>query len=447
MSMTKSSFKFIDLFAGIGGFHGAMHMLGGECVFASEIDQKAVSTYERNWNMKVSGDITQITQDCSQIPDHDVLCAGFPCQPFSKSGMQRGMNEARGTLFFHIAKILKEKRPQLFILENVRNLAGPRHKHEWDTIITTLRELGYVVNSRPLIMSPHLLPQELGGRPQIRERVLILGFKSSDEHCSDSVETNFRYSNKKLQNWDPMNWNLYNYIQNGDCQKYNLTEDEIEWLEVWNQLVKKFKGNDKRSTLPSFPLWFDDFNTREQMEKKWAKQIDEDAMPHWKLDILTKNAEFYENNRKVIDTWKANNPQIESFPVSRRKLEWQAQNARSLDETIIHFRPSGIRAKKPTYAPALVAITQTTVLGKEKRRLTPREAARLQAFPEWFKFEGQDDAATYKQLGNAVNINVIYWAFRSFLEENRGNVENVFPKTEQILTNSPKNPDDFNWEK
>src|SRR4051812_17567196 len=149
MSSSSSSFAFIDLFAGVGGFHAALSALGGECVYAVEKDPEAAAIYERNWKMPALGDIVDDTEDKMRVPKHDVLAAGFPCQPFSKSGFQRGMDEARGTLFWNIAKIIDARKPAIVLLENVRNIAGPRHEHEWDVIIRTLRQLGYCVSDEP----------------------------------------------------------------------------------------------------------------------------------------------------------------------------------------------------------------------------------------------------------------------------------------------------------
>ena len=175
------TFKFIDLFAGIGGFHAAMSGFGGKCVYAVEIDEEAAAVYERNWGVSALGDITaDATDETMNVPDHDVLCAGFPCQPFSKSGAQRGMEETRGTLYWNILNIIRVRKPALVLLENVRNLAGPRHRHEWQVIIETLRDEGYVVSDIPAVFSPHLLPPERGGRPQIRERVFIVAVRGAD---------------------------------------------------------------------------------------------------------------------------------------------------------------------------------------------------------------------------------------------------------------------------
>ena len=140
--------------------------------------------------------------------------------------------------------------------------------------------------------------------------------------------------------------------------------------------------------------------------------IPEDT-PRWKANFLRKNAEFYTQYRAVLDPWLEEFNGLADLPASRRKFEWQAQDAATLEECIMHFRPSGIRAKRATYVPALVAITQTSILGSPLRRLTPREAARLQGLPDSFEFPGQTDALTYKQMGNGVNVGVAYHVLRS----------------------------------
>ena len=116
---------------------------------------------------------------------------------------------------------------------------------------------------------------------------------------------------------------------------------------------------------------------------------------------------------------------VKDFPPSRRKLEWQAQDIGSLWDCLMHFRPSGLRAKPPTYVPALVAITQTSIVGKKRRRLAPREAARLQGFPDEFSFAGQPDAKTYKQLGNGVNVGVVWNVLKMHCDRDRRILEST----------------------
>ena len=157
---------FIDLFAGVGGFHIAAAAIGLKCVFASEIDAPARNVYESNFGLPPHGDITCI--DTSDIPGHDLLCAGFPCQPFSIIGNRQGFSDTRGTLFFDIARILESKRPAAFILENVKQLVTSDGGRIMDRIITVLQTLGYEVDFRVLNALDY-------GLPQRRERVLIVG--------------------------------------------------------------------------------------------------------------------------------------------------------------------------------------------------------------------------------------------------------------------------------
>ena len=162
-------FKFIDLFAGIGGFHQAMTELGGECVFASEIDQHAIETYKENFGIDSDFNICDVNVE--DIPRHDVLCAGFPCQAFSIAGKCEGFNdETRGTLFFEIERILKYHHPKYIILENVKNLTSHDQGRTWQIIEQHLHNCGYRLTLQPLIVSPHHF-----GIPQLRERVIILG--------------------------------------------------------------------------------------------------------------------------------------------------------------------------------------------------------------------------------------------------------------------------------
>lgn len=164
--------KFIDLFCGAGGFRIAMdeacreNGLIPECVFSSDIDPFCQDSYEANFGHRPAGDIKQIHE--KDIPDHDILFAGFPCQPFSILGQMQGFNDIRGTLFFDIARIIKHKRPKAFVLENVKQLVGHDKGRTLKTIIKTLQELGYYVQYAVLNALDYGLPQK-------RERVIIVG--------------------------------------------------------------------------------------------------------------------------------------------------------------------------------------------------------------------------------------------------------------------------------
>jgi DNA (cytosine-5)-methyltransferase 1 len=184
------TYKFIDLFAGIGGFHLALHNLGAECVFASEWDENARKTYELNFK-EISpklfesgnyvGDITKV--DKASIPDFDILCAGFPCQPFSQAGHKLGFDDTRGTLFFDIAEIIRIKQPQAFFLENVRGLFKHDEGKTFQVIKNALTiDLGYSLHYSIVKASEH-------GLPQHRPRLFMIGFKNPD--------TSFEHPEKK----------------------------------------------------------------------------------------------------------------------------------------------------------------------------------------------------------------------------------------------------------
>jgi DNA (cytosine-5)-methyltransferase 1 len=436
------SFTFIDLFAGIGGFHGALSALGGECVYASEIDKDAARIYNRNWGIQPDGDITLAANENNMdVPEHDVLVGGFPCQPFSKSGKQRGMDEARGTLFWNIARIIEVRKPKIVLLENVRNIAGPRHEHEWEVIIETLRQLGYRVSSKPLVVSPHRIHPDFGGRPQVRERVFIAATRTNKPGAIIGEEPGLPAIEKFEHAWNIQNWNLAKDLPLDtklDAEEKKLSAlgtSESEWIEAWNEFVLLYKEAHPGENLPGFPIWADEWVHTDELKIPRGT-------PGWKENFLIKNAEFYTQNKKLIDKWLKNHNNLDSFPPSRRKLEWQAQDAKSLNETIMHFRPSGIRAKKATYVPALVAITQTSILGKQKRRITFREGARLQGLPEWFDFLDQPKAQTFKQLGNGVNIGAVYNVMKALVLRDLDLLGSETKMVKSIL-NSADKPDEY----
>lgn len=169
--MNWDKFSFIDLFAGIGGIRLGFEAVGGHCVFSSEFDENACKTYEANFGEHPSGDITKI--DAKDIPDFDILLGGFPCQAFSIIGKKEGFeNETCGTLFFEIERILREKQPRAFMLENVRNLAAHDKGKTFKVIRTHLEALGYTVYAKVLNALDY-------GVPQKRERIIIVGFKDN----------------------------------------------------------------------------------------------------------------------------------------------------------------------------------------------------------------------------------------------------------------------------
>jgi DNA (cytosine-5)-methyltransferase 1 len=434
-------FTFVDLFAGIGGFHAALSAMGGRCVYAVEIDPSAAAIYERNWGVNPLGDITTAANDLHvKVPRHDVLCAGFPCQPFSKSGAQRGMEETRGTLYWNILRIIQERRPAVVVLENVRNLAGPRHRHEWQVIVETLRNEGYRVSETPAVFSPHLLPPEMGGRPQVRERVFVTATRlpRGREFGKDADPA---VTNRSVAGWDPKTWDLASDLPldaDHDVEGCELSAQERLWINAWDDFVQvMWEARDGRR-LPGFPLWADEWIERSDLKASRLR-----SEPKWKADFLVKNAEFYTAFKKPIDRWTEEwGVYSDQFPASRRKFEWQAQDTPSLWGTVIHLRPSGIRAKAPTYVPALVAITQTSIVGPRERRLSPREAARLQGLPDWFEFGDQRPATTYKQLGNGVSVGAVWHVLRSHVQRDQDVLKRTNPRLLHAVLSSPENPDE-----
>lgn len=219
-------FHFIDLFAGIGGFRLACQFNGGKCVFSSEWDQDAQKTYFHNFGEFPFGDIT-LSQTKDNIPDNfDLLCAGFPCQAFSIAGYRKGFEDTRGTLFFDIATILKDKRPKAFILENVKNLVTHDDGKTFEIIYNTLSDLGYKVFYKVLNT------MEYANIPQNRERIIIVGFDK-----------------KRVDNFDkfafPEKCELTKTIH--DCIDYNITDETLFYREnspYYTQLKKNMLDPD-----------------------------------------------------------------------------------------------------------------------------------------------------------------------------------------------------------
>lgn len=179
-NINNPKFTFIDLFAGIGGFRIALENIEGKCVFSSEIDNECIKTYAVNFGEYPSGDINKIK--LRDIPKHDVLCAGFPCQPFSISGKMKGFRDTRGTLFFSILKIVKEKQPNVIFLENVKHLKYHNSKKTLETIIHDLEKLEYKIEWK-------ILNAKDFGLAQNRERIIIVGSKNKNFDFSKIIQT------------------------------------------------------------------------------------------------------------------------------------------------------------------------------------------------------------------------------------------------------------------
>lgn len=424
--------RFVDLFCGIGGFHAALHRLGHECVFATDIDGHAATVYESNWGQPggfpVHCDIRKVIDE---IPSMDIICAGFPCQPFSKSGSQEGFeDQTRGTLFHDICTLAEKHKPAVMFLENVPNLVAHDKGNTMKVIEATIQKMGYKHWWK--IISPHNY-----GTCQTRKRVYIVCIRN------DLVQ-DFDFTFPKERHFD---LDIRTVLDENVDKKYDMKEDELYWLNMWEEFLKNVNKDTK---LPGHPIWADCFEGDEELPGDleqysidelvkignqwvnygWVKPVSSDmnkdqlvkaiGLPSWKQNFIRKNRLLYNNNRTFIDKWlkkwrvlEVNEDGKPFIPVSRTKYEWQAgPTSRTNWENIFQFRPSGIRVKRGDYFPALVAMAQIPVVGWLKRHITPKECARIQDFDvdgqhgDAFKL-GDSDQQSYKQLGNAVNVSMI----------------------------------------
>lgn len=398
-----SKFRFVDLFAGIGGFHQAMRFLGGECVMAAEINEACIQTYSLNFKTledKIRGDVNKIAPE--SIPEFDVLCAGFPCQPFSKAGQQKGFkDETRGNLFYKILDII-DAHPEIkfLILENVRNLADK--SENWDIICSELMKRDFYITEAPIILSPSDF-----GIPQIRERVYILGIKKSIRnenvltngyiHLEDLAIDHYFKKCKMGDAWSILEENVSN--------EYLIPEEQELMIHAWDELRQATKIG-----VIGFPLWISCFGVGIDSTDDLKCSLGYEAMPVWKKNFVNRNREFYLKNRQFIDDWMIRYNMTNRIKLFQ-KFEWNCgTDVTNIHNTIIQVRQSGIRVKRPTYYPSLVAIVNTPIIwdkAKEHfRYITPREAANLQNFHAKYKFTGTDKQI-YHQLGNSVNVRIL----------------------------------------
>ena len=426
MREKDSEFTFVDLFAGIGGFHQALSSLGGYCVGASEINKEAIEVYQKNFpNTIIFGDIEK---EWKNLPNFDVLAGGFPCQPFSKAGNQQGFNdENSGNLFYTIINILKEHPECKFIiLENVKNLSDKNEN--WDVITKELKKLNFYITEDPLILSPTQF--EI---PQLRERVYILGIRK-DIRDSKKLINGYIHMEElgdfnnlpKIREGCRLN-SINKILEENPSEELFLTKKENKILEAWLEF-KRLTKFDK----PGVPIWLDFFGynmTDTQFNNEKFNHISKNQkgkqirtlslikdMPEWKQKFIEKNRTFYIKHKVVIDNW-IKKYDMTNEPLIYKKFEWNCgdYDIKDYTKTIVQFRQSGIRVKVNNYFPTLVAINNTPIIydetNKKLRRISPREAANLQSFNKDFILP-DNKSAIYKQLGNAVNVEIVKRVFK-----------------------------------
>ena len=445
-------FTFIDLFAGLGGFHQALSSLGGRCVFASELREDLQKLYKHNFpNVLIKGEIESVDIE-NDIPAHNVLCAGFPCQPFSKAGYQAGFNDkGRGNMFDYIIKIVQYHRPEYILLENVANLKTHDKGKTWETIKQKLEDEQYVVYNQ--IISPHEF-----GYPQHRKRIYIVAIRKDLE----KTEYNFPEPTHTV-------CDIHTIIDEEDKDVQMIKKETRHQLDVWEEFLYHLKENGH--SLGGFPIWTMEFGATydfegtkpslqsvEQLNRKRGKfgkiihgttieeclsqlpvyarphkreKAGETEFPNWKKTYIRKNRAFYEENKSWLKPWLK---QIKDWENSHIKFEWNCgKNEKlTLEDKLIQFRASGIRVKLTTFAPALNLVgTQIPILpwikGVPKddyreadrgRYLSIKEAARLQGM-ENISLRSQEfslsNTRIYEALGNAVNVHIVKLIAEKFL--------------------------------
>ncbi|MET7029796.1 DNA (cytosine-5-)-methyltransferase [Sediminicola luteus] len=438
----SNKLKFIDLFAGIGGFHYALKELGHKCVLASEIQPDLRKMYAINHHdlpsENIIGDIHNDIRT-EDIPSFDILCAGFPCQPFSQAGYRMGLNDpVNGNHFLKLVEIINFHKPSYIFLENVPNLRGHDDGNTWKIIKTSLEKEGYKVDER--IYSPDQF-----GVPQHRKRIYIVAIKTNGKKLDiiyPSPEEN-------------ININFNDYLEKGPNEDIPLKEETLKHILHWDKFVTNIAEKEGKD-IPRFPVWSMEFGatypfmpkatskyalsdlnktkgkfglsinakSRKDLENYLPKYslTDQDVFPRWKTSYIESNRKFFLRHADWIEDWKKD---IVNWKLSHQKFEWNCGTNvdYSLEDKIIQFRPSGIRVKNRDRFPALVlSTTQVPIIfdkykkgGAGFRYITKREAANLQSMPKE-NFEIMDNhVSAYRSFGNAVNVKVIKEIVRSVI--------------------------------
>ena len=415
--------RYIDLFAGLGGFHLALDELGHQCVFASEIDKDLRELYSRNFGMSCSGDINLI--DPRDIPNHDILCAGFPCQPFSKAGLQEGLDHPKlGKLYLQIMKVIRVHKPTYVLLENVPNLKNHGNGRSWAIIKNLLEEEGYNVDIKE--MSPHQY-----GIPQIRYRVYIVA----------SLKPLGEISKKLQMGRRPKKIDLKSVLSVRPLDYRPVTKEVREKIDAWQEFLDLIP---KEESIP-LPLWGMEFGATYPFEdttpfmmsltdlkaykgsfghkirvastKSEALNMlpsyartSQERFPKWKVKYIRSSRDFFVKHKDLLLEWSK---KIEKFHPSYQKFEWNCHERNPLNEDrrlsnyVVQLRPSGIRVKRPSTSPALVAMnmTQVPIIMWENRYISPSECKRLQSMDK-LKYLPNSLSKAYSSLGNAVNVAV-----------------------------------------